>query len=57
MYQYFYLTALIAAALLGLMTIIATSIGKLHTKLWRNILIGLGVIAMGSMICFIVALM
>ena len=57
MYQFFYLTTLIAAILLGIVTIVVTSIGKLHVKFWRNILIGLATIAVVSVIGFVVALM
>lgn len=56
MYQYFYLTTLIALILAGVISITFSVIGKLPTKRWRCIMYGLMVIAVLSFIGFAIAL-
>lgn len=54
MRNYFYVTLLIGAILLGIITIVS---GKRYTKTWRNIQVGFGVIIVVALIGFIVTLM
>ena len=57
MYQYFYLTALIAPILTGIISVTFAVIGKPPTKKWRQIMYCLMGIAVVSLIGFAVALM
>ena len=54
MYQYFYLTMLIAPILTGIISVTFAIIGKLPTKIWRYIMYGLMGITIVSLIGFAV---
>ena len=56
MYQYFYLTTLIALILTGIISVTFAVIGKLITKIWRQIMYCLMALAVVSFIGFVVAL-
>ena len=56
MYQYFYLTMLIAPILAGIISITFAVMRKLPTKIWRYIMYGLMAIAIVSLIGFGVTL-
>lgn len=56
MYKYFYVIMLLAAILLGIITIVSSVIGKRPAKIWRVIYIGLVVIIIVSMIGMFVTL-
>ena len=57
MYQYFYLTMLIAPILAGIISITFAVMRKLPTKIWRYIMYCLMVITVVSFIGFAVTLM
>ena len=57
MYQYFYLTMLIAPILVGIISVTFAVIGKPPTKIWRYTMYCLMAIAIVSLIGFAVALM
>ena len=52
MYEYFYLTMLIAPILAGIISIVFAVIGKPLTKIWRYIMHGLMAITIVSFIGF-----
>ena len=56
MYQYFYLTMLIAPILAGVISITFAVMRKLPNKIWRCIMYGLMVIAIVSLVGFAVTL-
>lgn len=56
MYECFYLTMLLSAIALGVVTLVGAGLGKLSTKVWRNIFIILTVITALAMVGFIVTL-
>lgn len=56
MYEGFYLAMLFSAIALGIVTLVASCLGKLSTKGWRNSLISLTVITAIAMVGFIVTL-
>lgn len=57
MYQYFYLTMLIAPILAGIISFIFTVMRKPLIKIWRYIMYGLIAITIVSFIGFAIALM
>ena len=56
MYEYFYLTTLIAAILSGLVSIISSIICKRPSKFWRRVIYGLLIITVVAMIGFVVTI-
>ena len=57
MYQYFYLTALIALILTGIISVTFALIGKLIPKIWRYIMYCLMAVALVSLVGFAIAVM
>lgn len=56
MYQYFYLTMIVATILAGIISITSSVIGKRPTRIWRHIMYGLMAIAVVSLIGFAISL-
>ena len=56
MYKYFYITMLLSAILLGLITLVSSMIDRRPTKVWRCIYFSLVVIIVVMLIGFIITL-
>ena len=56
MYQYFYITMLIGAILLGITGIMTGTFSKQHMKIWARITMSIAVITVMASIGFVVTL-